>query len=74
MKYCWGSAQEASWEGDWLVDSSSGHSPLLAGPGLVLRVAAGSSGGLRKLGWTEPHPWEAEASGGLQLWANGSGV
>ena len=50
------------------------HSPPRGGPGLVLRVAAGSSGDLQKPGSTEPRPWEAETPGGLQLWASRSGI
>lgn len=49
--------RQAGWGSSWAL------SPPLGGPGLVLPVAAGSSGGLQKLGLTELHPWETEASG-----------
>lgn len=39
----------------------------------MLPVAAGSSGGLQKLGWTEPRPWEEEASATGRGWGSSFG-
>lgn len=52
-----GSAWEARRQG---LRLGGAHSPPRGGPGLVLRVAAGSSGDLQKPGSTELRPWEAE--------------